>query len=196
MSLSIFVLDPAGRPLRPISPRKAAGKVERGNARWLHAPGHDPDMTSGAIIMAHAVRPQPEDPERVQLFDADGVRLGALDAEYVARAGTQPSVEIDRIADYAVILRRRAPAALVQAIREAELRRAWRRLLDRDRVISETLRSVCEKGAEPWSALERQILNEMSPYPRRAALAEVRALRARWERLDLADLLQRACATS
>lgn len=186
--MSIFVLDPQGRPLRPVSAKKAAGKVARGHARWLHAPGCEPDRERGTIVLLHDVSPAPADPRTIQICDANGCRLGSITpreedgGEWVRRviaAGRAQAVGM-----FAVLLLAPADIRVVRRLTELELRRMWRRLLDRDRVITETLRAI-ERGVDPDEALEQIIVAELAPRLARLALAEVREIRARLERMDL-----------
>lgn len=191
--MSIFVLDPAGRPLRPVTPQKAAGKVARGDARWLHAPGHEPDRERGTIVMSHDVSSPPADPHTVQIFNADGCRLGSIAprgdrewGDWLRRSLVFARAEV--VGTYSVVLLAPADIHLVRQLTEIELRRMWRRLLDRDRVITETLRLAHRgRGMPPEEALERAIVAELAPRLARLALAEVREMRARMERLDLAQ---------
>lgn len=74
--MSIRVLDPDGRVLRPVSPAKANSWVEHGRARWVHAEGIESNRRRGAIILTHPVEHPPEDRLMVQIYDGDGFFLG------------------------------------------------------------------------------------------------------------------------
>lgn len=74
--MGIRVLDPDGRPLRPMSRSTAASKVARGDARWLHAEGIAPDVHWGTIVLVRPVVAPPPNRDVVQVFGPAGEAVG------------------------------------------------------------------------------------------------------------------------
>lgn len=83
-----------------------------------------------------------------------------------------------------MILPRRVPRAAMRILKRHELRLAWTRLLDRERVVGEVVRKILG-GADPTRALEELVSRELGKRPAELVLSEVRAFRAQMEALDL-----------
>lgn len=182
--MSVLVLDPAGRPLKPVPPRKAEGKVLRGHARWLHAPRCRPDTRAGTIVLTHGVSPEPETPAGTQVFNADGVRLGWVSRE-AAEARVRKGILISVGGGLnAAILPRRVPRSAMRLFRKLECGLAWRRLLDRERVVGRIMRRVLE-GGDPREALEELVTSELGRRPAEITIGELRAFLRQLSALDL-----------
>lgn len=69
----ILVLDPYGRRVRTMAPRRAQEKVERGRATWCHQPRHLPDRQHGTIVLDHVPRDPVPERSSTLLLDAHGV---------------------------------------------------------------------------------------------------------------------------
>ncbi len=201
--MSIRVLDPRGRPLRPVSPKKAAGMVERGRARWLHAPGVDPDRDHGTVCVLHPVEPEPERRRLAQVFDADGVFLACLDRfalRYSIAASRVDALVVGDSAEYnAVMLAAPATREVKAEIRRVRARQAGVAALERERIRDALLAAVrpCDRAASDDEAVLRwrqaeeaiQALAAMRALSRGAealALRELDRLRRQVGRLDLA----------
>lgn len=190
--MSIRVLDPQGRPLRPVSRRKAAEKVRRGDARWLHAPEVPPDRLWGCIVMCHPVSPEPEPPPAVQVFDADGVLLGWVSRAAVRRhrLGERAAVLGSPAGEpHALVLQERADPQALAEVRRLEARRVAWGAEERERLREAVLAAV--RGGGAWQEVEEAILalaarRLVRPGAGHLALEEVRRFRRLVERLDLA----------
>lgn len=76
--MSIRVLDTDGRVLKPVSPGNAFNWVEHSRAKWLHAPGIEPNVKQGTIILIRPVKNPPGERIMTQIFNGDGELLGWL----------------------------------------------------------------------------------------------------------------------
>ncbi|WP_264844391.1 hypothetical protein [Caldinitratiruptor microaerophilus] len=199
--MSIRVLDPHGRPLTPVPPKKAVGKVDLGDAVWLHVDGVDPDPHHGTIVLTHPVDRPPAPRPLVQLFNADGQLLGWVSREvalhYVRRealrvVGHPPPGEL-----HAVILPRPATPEALKEIRRIIARRAAERTLDRHTIRNEILRILREGGA--WAEVEQAVEalateRLVSSTSASAAVEDLRRFARQLAALDLATASDLAVA--
>ncbi|MBX5467975.1 MAG: hypothetical protein K6U14_10875 [Firmicutes bacterium] len=81
----ILVLDPHGRRVRTMAPRRAQEKVARGRAAWCHQPRHLPDRRYGTILLGRAPRDPVPERAGTLLLDAHGVPLSQTLHPRVAR---------------------------------------------------------------------------------------------------------------
>lgn len=81
---SVQVLDPQGRELRSLPPRKAAEKVRRGDARWIAHPEATPHTTAGTIQLLHEITLPPPDSAASLVLAPNGEQFGRIRAELAA----------------------------------------------------------------------------------------------------------------
>lgn len=192
--MSIRVLDPNGRVMRPISPSNAKNWVEHSRAKWLHVHGFEPNRKHGTIIMKNHVKNPPVDRAQTQMYNADGQLLGWIWPELAERVLNQEwcflvgscspngprAVIIPRLVDQ--------DAAAMRELRYIESWRTAEAVIIRDALRSKITTVI--NTANSWKDIEKRVDTLLQQHlgvsERELVLSDIRLIRKKVAALELA----------
>lgn len=191
--MSIRVLDPDGRVLRPISPSNAKSKVGRSLANWVCAEGFKPNMKRGTIIMKKYTKILPGERVQTQIFNADGQLLGWIWPEVADRVLTRGWCNLvgsrsSFFGPRAVIIPFIMAQDAMKELQHIEARRTTEAVIERD-YLRHKIMSVISK-ATTWNDVEEKVNNviqqHLGEFEKETVLSDLRFFRRKVVALEIA----------